>query len=534
LETIWRKSGDFRKSGYGFAMNLRFEDFELDEAKFELRKAGAPLAAEPQVLSLLALLIRNRDRLVTKDEINEAVWKGRIVSDSALASRIKTLRQLLGDDGRQQRLIRTVHGRGFRFVGTVADSVAVIAAPEEKSSPAADPASKPSIAVLPFRLVGVAGSYAAIAEALPHELIAELSRLRWLFVIARGSSFRFRSANVDIRDIGARLGVRYCLSGSVEIAGPKMLLSVELADTRDRGVVWSERYEAKLDEVHGIRETIVANIVAALELQIPLNEAQRARLTSPENLDAWAAYHLGLDHMFRFNAKDNAAAEALFERAISQDPGFVRALAGLSFTRFQNAFLGYRPDIAHQANTARDLAERAVVLDARDPFANLVMGRAHWLSGDLEGSFGWLERATQLSPNYAQGIYSQAWAETLAGISDAGQAHSDLAMALSPLDPLHYAMLGTRALAHISRGEFGEGAEWAERSVRAPGAHAMIQVIAIAAHELAGNRERAAAWTARLREGNPHLAQADFFRSFPFTDEPAKQRIAAALTRHDI
>ncbi|MBC2777352.1 winged helix-turn-helix domain-containing protein [Parasphingopyxis marina] len=520
-------------------MNWRFENFELDEAKFELRSAGLPLAAEPQVLSLLIHLVRHRDRLVTKDEINETIWHGRFVSDSALASRVKTLRRLLGDDGRQQRLIRTVHGRGFRFIGDIAENSpapapARVKVDEHPAAAIEAPVNKPSIAVLPFRLVGIGGPYAGIAEALPDELIAELSRLRWLFVIARGSSFRFRSASADLRDVGARLGVRYCLSGTAEISGTRMMLAVELADTRDCGVVWSERYDARLDDVHSVRETILSSIVAALELQIPLNEAQRARLVPPENLDAWAAYHLGLDHVFRFNAKDNAIAGALFEQAIAKERGFVRAIAGLSFTHFQNAFAGHTPDFSEQAAAARRLADEAVALDGRDPFANLVMGRAHWLASDLEGSFGWLERATQLSPNYAQGFYAWSWAEALAGIADAGQEHSDLARSLSPLDPLFYGMLGTRALAHMSRGEFEEGAVWAERSARSPGAYKMNHAIAVAAHELTGNHERAAAWADHLRNTSPEFTGADFFRSFPFTDKPAKERMAAALARHGI
>ena len=290
-------------------MIYRFAEFELDSGKFELRRQGRVVAAEPQVLALLLLLAENAERMVSKDEIVEKVWNGRIVSDAAISSRIKSARAALGDDGTAQRLIRTVHGRGFRFAVPVTPLAAPSsAAPVESAAAPAPTDTRPSIAVLPFTLLGDAGAYAAVADALPHELIAALSRLRWLFVIARGSSFRFRGAEPDLASIGAALGARYCLSGLIEVAAGKIAVTVELADTATGGVVWGERHAEDLDGVHEIRARIVASIVAALDLRIPLAEAERARLVAPERLDAWAAYHLGLDRMLRFNRADNAAA----------------------------------------------------------------------------------------------------------------------------------------------------------------------------------------------------------------------------------
>jgi TolB-like protein len=389
-----------------------FDRFELDAEKVELRKDGTRVALEPQVLSLLLLLVENRERMVSKDEIIEKIWKGRIVSESALTSRIKSARRVLGDDGKSQRFIRTIHGTGFRFVAEAvpkrapAIELAAQRGPCQEQPAAGEPeaaAAKPSIAVLPFRLVGIAGPYATIADALPHELIAELSRLRWLFVIARGSSFRFRSDNSDIHRIGEALGVRYCLSGVVEIAGKSISVTVELADTRNAEVVWSERFAFDISDIFEVRTRIVTNVVSALEIQIPLNEARLARLKGTENLDAWSAYHLGLQHMFRFNCEDNARASMMFERALAEDQGFARAHAGRSFTHFQNAFLQYSKDPAADAVQARRSAERSIELDPMDPFANFTMGRVFWLEGDLDGSLGWLRRATTLSPNYAQG-----------------------------------------------------------------------------------------------------------------------------------
>ncbi len=524
-------------------MIYRFAQFELDLARAELRAGGEPCPLEPQVFALLALLVENRERLVSRDELIEKIWDGRVVTDAAVASRVKSARQALGDDGRAQRYIRTVHRRGFRFVAEVKASrdesaPATVATPGQADpQPQAavlphDIPSRPSIAVLPFRLVGEGGRYAAIADALPHDLILELSRLRWLFVTARGSSFRLRDAGTDPGEIGRLLGVHYCLSGSVELTGRTLAVTVELADTRDASVVWADRYSAALDHVHRVREEIGAQILAALELQIPLHEAHLARLTVTGNLDAWSAYHLGLQHMYRFNRTDNAAATALFQRAVTLDPCFARAHAGLSFVHFQTAFMRHTDDLAGEIARARQCAERGLDLDPLDPFVNFTMGRTFWLEGDLERGLGWLERATSIAPNYAQGIYARAWTETLAGRGLEGRRHVDLAMRLSPLDPLYYAMLGTRAFTHMVLGEDAEAAHWAGRAAHSPGAHVLIAMIASAAHSLAGDEQQAAAWAANVRERNPALTAEDFFRAFPIKPDPVRARVAGALARH--
>jgi len=520
----------------------RFAEFELDLARVELRAQGAVCALEPQVFALLALLVENRDRLVSRDEILEKVWDGRVVSDAALASRIKSARQALGDDGKSQRFIRTQHGQGFRFVADtrVVQAGATVAAATVPAAQAGIPGraahalsalGKPSIAVLPFRLVGDAGPYAAIAEALPDELIIDLARLRWLFVTARGSSFRLRAAEADLGEVGRLLGVRYVLSGSLEIQGRSLTVAVELVDTRDAGVVWAERFNGVLADVHRVRDDIRRSVLAALELAIPRHEAELARLNVSEDLDAWSAYHLGLQHVYRFNRKDNAAAAALFQRAIRRDPAFARAHAGLSFVHFQTAFLGNTDDLAGEVGEARRFASRAVELDAMDPFVNFAMGRTHWLSGDLDGALPWLERATALSPNYAQGIYARAWTETLSGRALEGRGHVDFAMRLSPLDPLYYGMLGTRAFSHLMLGEHSEAARWAERAARAPGAHVLIAMIASAAQALAGDEESSGAWAANVRERGPALSRDDFFRSFPMKLADVKARVSGALER---
>lgn len=516
-------------------MIYAFADFELDTGRAELRENGKALPVEPQVFALVAYLLEHRERLVSRDELFEKLWAGRVVSDSALASRIKSARQVLGDDGRSQRFIRTVHGKGLRFV---ADAQAIrppaIDAPTddapEPESTEHNSTCRPSIAVLPFRTIGDAGVYASIAEGLPHELIAELSRLRWLFVVARASSFRIRGGEIDSRQVRDRLGVRYYLSGVVEFTGRKLAVTTELVDTRGGDVVWAERYEGRLDDVHAMRAEIRGSLLAQLEIQIPMHEAAAARLTVPENLDAWSAYHLGLQHIYRFNNRDNLIAAELFGRAVAQDPGFARAHAGLSFVSFQSAFLKQCDNLEEEIDRARRFAERAVDLDPLDPFVNFTMGRTYWLEADVDRALSWLERSTSISPNYAQGIYAEGLTRIFAGGALDARQCLDLAMRLSPLDPLYYAMLSARGFTHIALGEYEAAAKWSERGAQSPGAHPLIAVIAAVAARLHGDDARAKRWADEARRRNPTLTQTDFFGSFPMQDAAMRSRLASALT----
>jgi TolB-like protein len=519
-------------------MIYRFDSFELDLATVELRDGGQVRKLEPQVFALLALLVENRERLVSKEEIIDKVWDGRVVSDAAVASRVKSARQALGDDGKAQRFVRTIHGQGYRFVADASASrdTAIWSADSADTAAGAaikhfDTISRPSLAVLPFRLIGDGGRYAALAVAVPDELIAELSRLRWLFITARGSSFRLRAPDTDFSEIGALLRVRYCLSGTVEVSDRNIAIAVELVDTADGGIVWAERFSGRIDDVHSMRENIRSRVLMALEIQIPAHEAARARYGAAEDLDAWSAYHLGLQHMYRFNRVDNAAAGTLFRRAVALDPQFARAHAGLSFIHFQTAFMRYSDDIPAQIAQARRCAERGVELDPLDPFVNFTMGRTYWLEGDLDGSLGWLERSTTISPHYAQGIYARAWTEALATRTQEARLHVDLAMRLSPLDPLHYAMQGTRAFTHMSVGEHVEAAEWADRAARSPGSHVLIAMIAAVANVLKHDPVRAAFWAQNVRERNSTLTSEDFGRAFPMKSDAMRVQVQRALAQ---
>ena len=515
---------------------VKFGEFELDPTGFELREAGQRVPVEPQVLSLLLLLAGNRDRMVSKDEIIEEVWGGRIVSEAAVSSRIKAARKAVDDDGKLQRVIRTVHGRGLRFVAEVTaekPSIRLFETENLEQFPELPPSrdTRPSIAVLPFDLIGEPGPHDIIADALPADIIMDLARINWLFVIARGSSFRFRGADSDPEKVGKALKVNYCLTGSIERRNAGVTVNVSLVDTRDGHTIWSERYSGLLDELQDLRPEIERGVLGNILMHVPQNEVRLARGLPSSALDAWACFHLGLDHMYRFNAADNASANRLFKDAIERDPYFSRAMAGLSFTHFQSAFMAYDKDAKLHKDLARSLAERAVEIDRLDPFAHFSLGRCSWLEGRLEDSIGWFDRATSLSPSYAQGIYNRGLVATIA--SKPEQADRDLALALdlSPMDPLAYGMISGRALTHLQFGDLEKAAEFGERAALTPGARKHITLIAALSLDLIGEQERSADWLARARAEDSEISAGSFFRAFPYVEGKAREMLERSFRK---
>jgi hypothetical protein len=254
------------------------------------------------------------------------------------------------------------------------------------------------------------------------------------------------------------------------VARAVLTVTVELVDTRDERVVWADRFAGSIDDVHAVRAEIRSRVLAALEIQIPLNEALLARLTVTENLDAWSAYHLGLQHMYRFNREDNAAATALFRQAVARDPGFARAPRGPLLRAFPECVPAAHERSSGRDRHARRFAERGVELDGLDPFVNFAMGRTFWLERRL-GDEPRMARARDLDqPNYAQGIYARAWTETLAGRGLEGRGHVDLAMRLlparSPLlrDAGHASASRTWSWARMSKPRAGPSARLARRA----------------------------------------------------------------------
>lgn len=513
-------------------MKYQFEQFELDTEKLELTRDGSPVHVEPQVLALIELLVSNVERAVSKDEINDRVWGGRVVTDAAINSRIRSARQALNDSGSEQRLIRTVRNHGFRFVGdvhtpVVAHAVSVVSPPPTTAPQhTTEIGRKPAIAVLPLQLLSLDTRYEPLADAIAHEVIADLSRLRWLHVISRASTFKLRGREAELDKVAELLGVDYVLTGTLALFGEQANISIELTDSRSHAVVWAENLESSLAELIELRVQLATRIANAIEVRIQSQEAEAHQAVATENLDAWMSYFRGVRHVNRFNSHDNDIATHLFERAIELDPQFALAYAGLSFAHFQNAFVGYVADTRVSQQAALATAEKAFELDQLDPVANLMVGRAKYLNGQWEQAEPWFDRCSTLNPNAALAYYNKALVHTMSGECADIPELSEQALSLSPIDPLQYAFLAVRAMAHLAEGEYETATHWGEQAANAPLAHHLIDLIATACNYQAGNQTQAEFRRDRARTRSPNFTREDFFRSMPTQDN----RLITAIT----
>ena len=379
-----------------------------------------------------------------------------------------------------------------------------------------------SIAVMPFVDGAIAtGTGGGTADALAHDVITRLAKLRSLFVIAQGTVFALHERRIGAEEAGRMLNVDYVVGGSVRCHGKRLTVTVELAETRTARVVWAEIFNHKLDDAFLVLDEIGNRIVASIASEIETIERNRAILRPPNSLDAWEAHHRGLWHMYRFNKSDNERAQHFFETAVRLDPTFARAHAGLSFTHFQNAFQGWARR-APEIDRAFEAAGQSLMVDDRDPAAHWAMGRALWLRGRHDQSVIELEQAIDLSPNFALGHYTLAFVHSQAGDPRAAIASSDHSRHLSPFDPLLFGMLGARAMALVRLGQFDEAADWGVKAAARPNAHAHILAIAAFSLALAGRLDEARAYLDSIHKTRPRYRVDDFLTAMQFAPEGEK------------
>jgi DNA-binding winged helix-turn-helix (wHTH) protein len=347
-------------------MSYRFENFVLDVARRELRCDGIVVAIEPQVFDLLHLLIARRDRVVSRDEIFKNVWRGRFVSETVLANRLNAARRAIGDDGAQQRLIKTLRRSGFRFVGAVSEDKG-----QTNATIAAAP-RKPSIAVV-FQAADDAGDELAwAAKGIAHDLAVALVRSRTFDVFAGDCIARVeQSPELSCRDVGAS----YSIFLAFRRAGDQARLAVRLVDGRAGLHIWAESYTLQQKAGLADQDAITAQIAAITEPCVFAAEARRQRERPRDALDAVGCLATAFQ-LAKFRTPANyAAAEGLLKKAIALDPHCARAHSALAYLYGIQVLWGWKP--RHSAiRLAHEAASKAVILDEADPWAHLSIGWA--------------------------------------------------------------------------------------------------------------------------------------------------------------
>jgi len=485
-----------------------FEDFVLDADRRELRRGVRLVAIEPKVFDLLVHVITNHDRVVSKDDLIAAVWKGRIVSDSALTSCINAARTALGDSGEAQHLIKTFPRKGIRFVGGVRlDHNPSGEAPADiggNSGPLLSLPDRPSIAVLPFANMSSDPEQEYLADGIVEEIITALSRMRWLFVIARTSSSTYKGRAVDIKQVGRELGVRYVLEGSVRKSGSRLRITGQLIEASTGLHLWADRFDGMVNDIFGLQDRVTEAVVGAIEPKLEQTEIERARRKPTDNLDAYDCYLRAVANYYPATPEEASAMLTLLTRARNLDPGFAAAYGMAAWCHARRKGFGWVSDKEKEAAEAARLARKAVELSKDDaqPLAWAAFALA-LLVGELDEATVVIDRALGLNQNLAIGWATSGWLRVWRGEPDMAIEHLARAMRLSPLGPMVGAAQSATAHAHFFVGRHEEACLWAGRTtVESPRVPGGLRILA-ASNALAGHSERARAAVARLLQIDP-------------------------------
>jgi TolB-like protein len=366
------------------------------------------------------------------------------------------------------------------------------------------PVDMPSIAVLPFTNLGGDPDQDYIADGITEDIITALTRLRWLFVIARNSTFTYKGRAVDVREVARDLGVRYVLEGSVRTAGPRVRITGQLIDAESGNHIWAEKYDRELQDIFAVQDDITEHVVAAVEPHLYAQEGFRAAAKPPENLTAWELVVRALSLLSRVGRKLNEEAQMLLRRAIAMEPGYARAHAVLSWAVWWSAYCYWIEDTQGGYRRAVEHAQDALAIDPSDPWPRMVRGLCLSGTGQHESALAELRSTLALNPSFALGHMAYGWALLRSGSFEEAIAETGKAMRMSPLDSYSGFYTSIHGLALFGARRFDEALPYLEASVAAfadyPGHYNTL--ISCCGH--LGMTEAAEAYiTARNRVGPP-------------------------------
>jgi len=498
---------------------FKFDDIEMDLGRYHLTRGGAGVPVQPQVFDVLRYLIENRDRIISKDELLEAVWEGRIVSESALTSRIKSARQMIGDDGTSQDRIRTLRGRGYQFVGEVEIAEPIRPNKSIVAPRAATFEARSSIAVLPFENRGSRDHNDIFGESLAADIINLLGQQRWLTVISHGTTLAYQGSSKTPAEIGKELSVRYVLGGYVQRMGDRIRVVAELSDCLKGTYLWGAKYDRELKDLFQLQDEMALAIAAEIEPEIGTIERNEVKSRPPENLDAWECAQRGFWHLYQFKPEELREACKWLHKAELIEPALARAQAGLCHAHVQLAFYDEPEKRRSVIRQAVQYGRRAVELGPRDSMSHSALGRALGLSGDVKEARAEIEEALQLAPSAAQSHFALAFLLAHWGEPEAALAHFERAERLSPHDPHIWTFFHNHGLALYRLGRYDEAEAEFRKAIRQPNTTYWPYASLASLLGSQGRTDEAETLVARLMEMKPQyscaFAARDFFFAAP-------------------
>jgi TolB-like protein/Tfp pilus assembly protein PilF len=374
---------------------------------------------------------------------------------------------------------------------------------------------RPSIAVLPFGNMSSDPAQDYFGDGIVEEITIGLSRIRWLFVIARNSSFTYKGRAVDVKQVGRELGVRYVLEGSVRRAAHRVRISAELVEATTGVHIWADRFEGGMEDIFELQDRVTANVVGAIGPKLEQAEIERAKHKPTENLDAYDYFLRGLAALHRWSREANNEALRLFYRAIELDPEFAAAYGMAARCYSQRKASGWMVDRAQEAAETERLARHAAALGKDDAVALSTAGIAFaYVLGAHDHGADLLQRALALNPNLASAWLFSGWARIWLGEPEVAIDHLARAMRLNPQDPQIFNAQAAMAAAYFFAGQYEDASSWAHAAIREQPVHFIATCVAAASHALAGQAQEATEAMTRLRQLDPDFRLSrlnDFF-----------------------
>jgi TolB-like protein/Flp pilus assembly protein TadD len=490
---------------------VAFGPFLLDPEAGTLLREGVPVPVGYRAFLLLKAFLGRPGEVLTKSKLMDAAWQGAAVEETNLSVQIATLRKLLGSSPAGGEWIATIPRVGYRFAGSV-DQQVDHGSGNAIASDSKEPARGPSIAVLPFVNLSDDREQEYFADGIVEDIIAGLSRLRWLFVIARNSSYAYKGKAVDARQVALDLGVRYVLEGSVRRSGARVRVTVELVDGLSSQQIWADRYDRELTDLFAVQDEITASVVASIEPHIFAAEGASYRRKRPTNLDAWGRVMRAMPTVWTWAATDNDAALQDLNQAVAIDPGYAHAYSLIAWTTASRAHIG-RVRLPQVLEPAMVAAKRAIDLDGEDPWGHLALGYVHMLARRSRAAVEELSHAIDLNPNFAlaHGILGATF--NFAGEPEDGLQQVRIALRLSPRDVHQAVFLSAEAIGHFVGGRYAESVELNRRAVQLRPRFVSAWRTLAAAAGLAGDIETASTALAEANVLQPDLS-AEWIESY--------------------
>ncbi|MCF7992399.1 MAG: winged helix-turn-helix domain-containing protein [Thiohalocapsa sp.] len=555
--------------------NFRVADWIVDAAGNRLLQGDRVVRLEPKVMGLLVYLAQHPGRVVSRDELERAVWTGMVVGYDAITNAVIKLRRALGDNSRAPHIIETISKHGYRLIAdvgpadlppsTLPESPSTPAAPStpatrrqpsvesvkrrrrtaaallalmlavaagtaiifdgmrQGTKPAPPSAPLPSLAVLPFDDPDAAASRAYFANGLTEDLITDLSKVPGLLVVARNSAFAYKDSDAPDERIGRELGVGFLLRGSVRREAGQLRLNVGLVDVRNAHTVWAERYDRELTDIFRLQDELTARIVAALQIELAPDARRRLSRGEAASVEAYDELLRGNDHYGRRSFEDNELAKAHYERAIALDPGYARAYAALALAYSRDAVEGWAPANRGAMEQAESLILQAVQLDPEVPQIYFILAQVALYRGRHAEAIRHAERAVSLAPGYADAYAMQAWVLHFGGRPARGLQVMERAVRLNPRVPSIYRLV--RGALYYAHGMNARAIDDLEQAVSMNPTFQMLRLWLAAAYAGTGRLEDASWQAAEAMALNPDFTLAHIRDVYPISDPDYLERL---------